>query len=644
METHLEYQGKALRFTCLFQAIIHGISLIGTIYFLLNKIFFDFKINAGYFQFEFGTDYFTLFFFLLISILGLFVSIYSSGYLVEYQKEKHFNVFLILYNLFTFSLYFVVGARDIFSFLLFWELMSLTSYFLVIFEGQKEEILKSGLMYFVMTHIGTVFIILAFFMLYKNTGSIYFSDFYKYSFDNKTLLTILLLVLTGFGTKAGIVPLHVWLPKAHPAAPANVSSLMSGVMIKMGVYGIIRFSFEFSSGYILSFGFILLAIGCISAVIGITHALVQKDIKKFLAYSSIENIGIIILALGISYICFAFGLKGTGSIAFAAALVHILNHGIFKAMLFMGAGNLLHSTGTKNIEVLGGLIKKMPKTGGFFLIGALSACAVPPFNGFIGEWLIYKSIVKAGYEIHNIIYSTPILLSGVALAFTGAFAAYGFVKAFGIAFLGLPRSEEAKNAKEVPASMVIPMGGLAFLCLILGVFPSIVMGLMNNISNSINQEGAVAYNSIVIGVSNTGLSIVILGAAAGIITLITFCFMKYKEKMYKTRVYETWDCGFGGLNSRMQFSGQGFIKSFNRVLSGTFIVNKTVEYSKGHLTSEGIKFDIDIRDNVEKSMYNPIRQMIKVIASKVQRLQHGFIQSYLAYVFIILVLLMIFYL
>jgi hydrogenase-4 component B len=458
------------------------------------------------------------------------------------------------------------------------------------------------------------------------------------------LLTILLLALTGFGTKAGIVPLHVWLPKAHPAAPANVSSLMSGVMIKMGIYGIIRFSFEFSSRYILSFGFILLAIGCISAVIGITHALVQKDVKKFLAYSSIENIGIIILALGISYICFAFGLKGTGSIAFAAALIHILNHGIFKGMLFMGAGNLLHSTGTKNIEILGGLIKKMPKTAGFFLIGALSACAVPPFNGFIGEWLIYKSIVQAGSEIHSIIYSTPILLSGVALAFTGALAAYGFVKTFGIAFLGLPRSEEADKAKEVPASMVIPMGGLAFLCLILGVFPSILMGLMNNISNSINQEGAIVYNSIVIGVSNTGLSIIILSTVAVGISLVTLCFMNNKEKIFKTRIYETWDCGFGGLNSRMQFSGQGFIKSFNRVLSGTFVVNKTVEYSKGHLTSEGIKFDIDIRDNLEKSMYNPIRQIIKVVASKVQRLQHGFIQSYLAYVFIILVLLMIFYL
>jgi NADH:ubiquinone oxidoreductase subunit 5 (subunit L)/multisubunit Na+/H+ antiporter MnhA subunit len=232
----------------------------------------------------------------------------------------------------------------------------------------------------------------------------------------------------------------------------------------------------------------------------------------------------------------------------------------------------------------------------------------------------------------------------VALAFTGALAAYGFVKTFGIAFLGLPRSEEAQKAKEAPASMVIPMGGLAFLCLIFGVFPSIVMGLINNISNSINQEGAIAYNSIVIGVSNTGLSIVILGAAAGIITLVTFCFMKYNEKIHKTRIYETWDCGFGGLNSRMQFSGQGFIKSFNRVLSGTFIVNKTVEYSKGNLTSEGIKFDIDISDNVEKSIYNPIRQIIKTIASKMQRLQHGFIQSYLAYVFIILVLLMIFYL
>lgn len=644
MEAHLEYQGKALRLTCLFQAIIHGICLLGTIYFLLNKMFFDFKVNGGYLQFAFGTDYFTLFFFLLISILGLFVSIYSSGYLIKYQNEKHFNVFLIIYNLFAISLYLVVGARDIVSFLLFWELMSLTSYFLVIFEGHKEEILKSGLMYFVMTHIGTVFIMLAFFMLYKNTGSIYFSDFYKYSFDNKTLLTILLLALTGFGTKAGIVPMHVWLPKAYPAAPTSITSLMSGVMINMGIYGIIRFSFEFSSGYILSFGFILLVMGCISAVIGITHGLVQKDIKKFLAYSSIENVGIIIIALGISYICFAFGLNGTGSIAFAAALVHILNHGIFKGMLFMGAGNLLYSTGTTNIEVLGGLIKKMPKTAVFFLAGALSACALPPFNGFIGEWLIYKSIVKAGSEIQNIIYSTPILLSGVVLAFAGALAAYGFVKTFGIAFLGLPRSEKAERAKEVPASMIIPMGGLTFLCLILGVFPSIVMGLMNNISNSINQEGAVVYNSIVIGVSNTGLSIIILSTVAVGITLVTLCFMRYKEKIYKTRIYETWDCGFGGLNSRMQFSGQGFIKSFNKVLSGTFVVNKTVKYSKGHLTSEGIKFDIDISDNLEKSMYNPIQQIVKVIALKVQRLQHGFIQSYLAYVFIALVLLMIFYL
>jgi hydrogenase-4 component B len=495
-----------------------------------------------------------------------------------------------------------------------------------------------------MTHIGTVFIILAFFMLYKATGSFYFSDYYGYNFDNKTLYVILVLSFIGFGIKAGMFPLHVWLPKAHPAAPTNVSSLMSGVMIKMGIYGIIRVCFDFPQTYILSFGFVLLAVGVLSAVIGITHALIQSDLKKFLAYSSIENIGIIILALGISYICYSMDLNEAGSIALCAAFIHVFNHGIFKTMLFMGAGNVLHSTGTRNIEEMGGLIKRMPKTSCFFLIGALSACALPPFNGFIGEWFIYKSVIQAASQFNSLLLSVPVILSGIALAFTGALAAYGFVKVFGIAFLGLPRSEEVNNAVEVPYSMTVPMGILGLACLIIGIYPNMLMGFLRNITSGVNQGSPVIYNSLIIAISNTGLSMILAALCAGIITLAVICSIRYKNKKYKARIYGTWDCGYDGLNSRMQFSGQGYIKSFNRLLSGTFVVNKTVEYTKGHLTSDGIKFDIDISDNVEKSIYTPVRQLVRIVTKKAQKLQHGFIQAYLAYVFIVLILLMIFYL
>ena len=395
-----------------------------------------------YIQFTVRLDPLGAFFLLIVSLLGLALSIYSLGYARGFYGRKNVGVLGAFFNLLLLATTVVFLAGNAFFFLIAWEIMALTAYCLVSFEHEKVETRNAGVLFFVMSHIGTGCLILGFLLLFQASGS--------YDFDGFHLLgdtmspgkrdAAFLLFLVGFGVKAGIVPLHIWLPAAHPVAPSNVSALMSGVMIKTGIYGLTRVLFDFLGTPPNWWGVTVLSLGTISAVLGVLYALMEHDLKRLLAYHSIENIGIILMGLGASLMFLHSGHPVLASLALIAGLYHTINHAVFKALLFLGAGAVLHAAHTRNMEEMGGLAKRMRWTALFFLVGAVAISALPPLNGFVSEWLTYQSLLQ-GFGTTTSLVRIMFPISGAMLALTGALAAACFVKAFGITFLAQPRSE-----------------------------------------------------------------------------------------------------------------------------------------------------------------------------------------------------------
>src|SRR5659263_49086 len=466
-----------------------GIASILGIVFSFSVLFgknFEFTTSSELpLAYGFFVDTLSAFFILIISITAFAVSIYSTGYVREYFGKKNVGYLGFLYNIFILSMILVTSADNAIMFLIVWELMSVVSYFLVVYEHEKPETRKAGFIYIVMTHIGTGFIMISFLIFVGTSGSFSFGTFAE---AGKTMTPLLkdlafIFALIGFGTKAGIVPLHIWLPYAHPEAPSNVSALMSGVMIKIAIFMLIRVFFDFLGASQSWWGYVVLTLGTMSAILGILYAVVESDIKRMLAFSSIENIGIILIGIGASMIFLASGKPVLSSIAAIAALYHLLNHSIFKGLLFMGEGSILYSAHTKNIEELGGLIKKMPKSAILILIGVLSISALPPFSGFISEWLTFQSLL-IGFNLNESFPIITLSISAAILALTGALAAFCFLKFFGIGFLALPRSKHAEHAKEANTPMLIGMGILAALSILLGILPFYVLPVLERIAAS----------------------------------------------------------------------------------------------------------------------------------------------------------------
>ncbi len=583
------------------------------------------------------------YFVVILSILGFCVSVYSVGY------ARHSSASwpsLLLYGIFVSSMYAVFYSANIPAFLVSWETMSLSSYFLVVSDTKNPESARAGLLYAVMTHIGTAFIMAAFMVMYFATGSLEFTAI-KAGLSGAGGLrsVIFVLALTGFGTKAGIIPLHTWLPRAHPAAPSNVSALMSGVMIKSGIYGILLVSLDILGGQpTLWWGVAVLSAGAVSSVMGIMHALMERDIKRLLAYSSVENVGIILLGIGASMIFSFNNLPSLAGLALAAALYHVFNHAVFKGLLFMGAGSAVHATGTKNMEEMGGLIKRMPWTGLFFLVGSVAICALPPFNGFMSEWLTFQSLIM-GIKTSVVLTKTFMLLAGAALALTGALAASSFVKAFGITFLGVPRSQKAEGAHESSASMLLGMGILSLLCLLLGIFPGYMLRLISNIPlpglGSLPQftPGAFA----VTGVASSGvLPIVLLGALlAG--AAFVFAFPRLAGGRRKTTKTDPWDCGIRRLTPRMQYTATAFTHPLRRIFKKIYKPRKEVriEYIVKPFFTREIEYRSEITPLAEAYFYRPFVRALHNVAHFAKRLQSGNLQLYLGYILGTLVVLLV---
>ncbi len=595
-------------------------------------------------------DSISAFFLLVISLSVLSVSIYSLGYLKEYQSKK--AAFLgAVFNLFVLAMYLVVTVDNVFGFLLVWEIMSVVSYFLVITNHREERVRRAGFIYIVMTHLGTVFIFVLFFILYRHTGSLNFSDFQSVgpNLAKNVQNVIFIFSLIGFGTKAGIMPLHIWLPKAHPVAPSHVSALMSGVMIKTAIYGLIRVLFDFLAVSYTWWGITILLIGTFTAFVGIVYALVERDLKKLLAYSSVENIGIILASLGITIILKRYGYGEYAAIALTAGMFHLLNHSIFKNLLFMGAGAVLYATHTKNIDLMGGLIKRMPWTALFFLIGAMSISALPPFNGFISEWLLLQSLLVLGISVPLTSLKLVAFLVAAVLAFSGALVAAAFVKAFGLTFLAVPRSQQAAEAKEVPASMLAGMGISACFCLVLGVLPYLGFKVLSPVTFKITgysmstQRGL---TDIFMTGARTGLGGITPLAVMGFLVILIFAALILARVLggkTKTRISETWTCG-ETLSPEMEYTSTGFSHPFEVVFKTILMPHRVKENSFIVAPYFGgiIKFKSNIKPGFETYLYKPLMDLFLRSSNQVRKIQSGSIHTYLSYIFVTLVILLIF--
>jgi hydrogenase-4 component B len=601
------------------------------------------------------------FFVLIVSALALAVSIYSFGYARGYYGRKSVGMLGAFINALLLAITLVFTAANAFFFLIVWELMALTGYCLISFDHEKAEVRNAGVLYFIMSHIGTGCLMLGFLLLVQGFGQI--SGDYgpaAFSFENFHRLgdqlspgrrdLAFLFFLVGFGVKAGIVPLHIWLPEAHPVAPSNASALLSGVLIKSGIYGLTRVLFDFLGTPPNWWGVTVLTVGTVSALLGVLYALMEHDLKRLLAYHSIENIGIILMGLGASLMFLHNNCPVLATLALIAGLYHTINHALFKALLFLGAGAVLHATHTRNMEEMGGLIKRMPKTAFCFLAGAVAISALPPLNGFVSEWLTYQSLLQ-GFGTTDSLVRIMFPLAGAMLALTGALAAACFVKAFGITFLAQPRSEQAARAREVAPSMVAGMGLLVAACVFLGLFPTLFLKLFDPLTmqltgRALSGELSQA-NGLVLGTTQgwngtvSTLGIALMGICLLPIPWVLWLFFGRRARV---RIGPTWDCGLRGLTPSMEYTATGFSKPIRMIFKALFRPRREVEreYDYSPYFAKNIRFESHIEEAFVTRIYRPLNRGILRLSRRMRALQAGSIQAYLIYIFITLLVLLMF--
>lgn len=588
-------------------------------------------------------------FYLIIGIAVLSVSFYAPHYTQTMQNDpQQFAQLSFFTGGFIGGMWLVLLADDVFLFMIAWELMSVTSYFLVALEHEEAQNRRAAFLYLLMAQVGALFILLAFGVLTSFAADFTFDALRLCTVPTLWMSIAFTLALIGFGMKAGLMPIHVWLPEAHPVAPSHISALMSSVMLKVAIYGLVRFCFDLLSQVHWEWGVALLIVGTLSAVSGILYAMMQQNIKRALAYSSVENIGVIVLTLGLSMIFLANDYPDIAALGLLAALLHAFNHALFKNLLFLGAGIIHHQTHELHIDKLGGLMKQLPKTSLFFLIGCMSISSLPLFNGFVSEWLAFQTALRVDV-LDNGILRSLIPVSAAALALTAALAAACFVKIFGLIFLGVPRSRHAQKAKEITdKSMLAAMALLAGLCLFFGIFPSVIVRLINGVALQCLHTPAPSH-AVMTWLSIAPVSpkqasyspvLVLLGAliAAGI---CVWFVLRYVNK--PTRIAPTWDCGFGALTPRMQYTSSAFTMPLRRIFSPAFLIDESVEKTmRRHapLSVEQVHYRLHIQEHSWIYLYIPLEQGVNDLAKQVGRIQTGNIRTYIGYSLATLILLL----
>jgi formate hydrogenlyase subunit 3/multisubunit Na+/H+ antiporter MnhD subunit len=589
----------------------------------------------------FVIDKISAFFILVINITVPVGFLYAKGYLKPYEKFKtplHFSIHYFSYIWLYLSMILVVMIRSGVAFLVAWEMMAISSFLLVIFDAEDRLIMKTGISYLIQMHVGMFFILVAFLIVERETGQINFDALPGY-FSQHSNIVLFLLFFIGFGIKAGFVPMHTWLPRAHPAAPSHVSGVMSGVMIKMGIYGIVRVLISLQNDLLL-IGLILLGLSVISALYGVMMAIMQHDLKQLLAYHSIENIGIIGIGLGLGIIGIAKENHVLSILGFSGGLLHVLNHSLFKSLLFFNAGSVYHATHTRNIEELGGLMKKMPWTAALFLTGSLAICGLPPFNGFISEYLIAMGMFKS-LSAADLNHSIVLLSAITGLILTGGLAIFCFTKAFGIVFLGQPRSAKASSAREADMIMILPQVlTITFILLIGLVSPLFVRPVIDIVAGAFRLNGSVP---------ETGASIVSLSKVSilsGIFIAIITLLLVYRYYHLKRRIAITgpvWGCGYTVGSPKQQYTATSYAYNYNHLAKPLLRTQKIMEeMEEGEIFPGERDFKSFSEDVFRTRMIDVPVDKLSGVLKKIAVMQTGEIRHYIlyAFVFILLVLLL----
>jgi hydrogenase-4 component B len=595
---------------------------------------------------HFRIDGLSAVFLAVVNLGGASASLYALGYgshePVPGRVLPFFPAFLGAMNL-------VVLADDAFTFLLSWEFMSLVSWALVMAHHRSEDNRNAGFVYLVMASVGTLTLLLAFGVLAGPGGAYGFSEIRESAQTPLVNTTVLVLALIGAGSKAGVVPLHAWLPLAHPAAPSHVSALMSGVMTKVAVYAFVRIVFDLLGGSDWWQSMVVLSIGGATAALGVLYALMQHDLKRLLAYHTVENIGIIFIGLGLALAFQANGMNAPAALALTAALFHVFNHSLFKSLLFFGAGAVLTSTGERDMERLGGLIRVMPYTSFVFLVGCVAISALPPLNGFVSEWLTFQAAFQAILQSPDLSqWGLKLIVPAVGglLALSAALAAACFVKAFGITFLGRPRSTSAENAKEVDRFSLAAMFALAALCLVAGILPGIVIdGLapatISVVGERMPEQAAIPWLSIVpiaeARSSYNGLLVFLFIASSA----VSAAFVVHRFASRSARRAPAWDCGFPDPSPRTQYTAGSLAQPIRRVF-GTLVFQAR---ERVDLPAPGdarpAQLHLQLRDLIWETLYLPLGTLVTSAASRLDRFQFLTIRRYLGLVFLTLVTLLL---
>jgi formate hydrogenlyase subunit 3/multisubunit Na+/H+ antiporter MnhD subunit len=600
---------------------------------------FHFSWPVPYGEFFVELDPLSAWFLLPTLLLSALSAIYGVGYLRSWQGRRSLGPVWFFYCLLVLGMMLVLLARNAVLFLFAWELMAVASFFLVTFEHERQSVREAGWIYLVATHLGTAFLLAFFLLLARETGSMDFNVWAQQGIHTGGLANILfVLALVGFGTKAGFMPLHVWLPEAHPAAPSHVSAVMSGVMIKTGIYGLVR-AFTFLGAPPMWWGWALVAIGLTSGVLGVLFALAQHDLKRLLAYHSVENIGIIALGLGVGLLGMSSGSPLLMVLGFGGGLLHVLNHALFKGLLFLGAGAVLHGTGTHEIDHLGGLLKRMPWTAATFLIGAVAISGLPPLNGFVSEFLIFLGAFKGGVSTGGDI-AVPLLAVIAGLALIGGLAAACFTKAFGIVFLGEPRSEHVSQAHEAGWTMRLPMLALAAGCVLVGLLAPMVVGSLQTVLENVTgqQLDVVGENLAVV---TQPLAWVVMGAVVFLLMLAGLILLR-RSLLAGRRVEAgaTWGCGYLWPTPRIQYTASSFAQPLTDLFCRLLGTKKIISAPHG-IFPAGASLKTVTPDLSHEEMYRPLFERISAWLSQLRWLQQGKVQLYVLYIAITLLALLV---
>ena len=577
-------------------------------------------------------------FLFLLGAAAAGISVFAAGYFRKGEGTPP-GLLCLQYHLFLAAMGFVLVADDAYGFMVAWETMALSSYFLVTAQHGLPEIRRAGYLYVLIAHVGALAILLCFGVMQGGSWQFTFEAMRAAQLDPRWATAAFGLALVGFGAKAGLLPLHVWLPEAHPAAPSPVSALMSGVMLKTAVYGVLRVTFDLLGDPLWWWGLIPVALGLATALFGVVFAAAQTDMKRLLAYSSIENIGVLFAGIGLAIAFHGAGMRPLAALALTAVLYHALNHAFMKSLLFLGTGAVLHATGERNLGRLGGLIHRMPWVAWTTLVGALAIAALPPLNGFVSEWLLLQSFLftpAVPRPFHNMLLP----LGAARFVLAAALAAYVMVKFFGVIFLGQPRESSLKQAEEAGLLERAGLTWLAAGCLALGLLPVQVVGLLSAVPAQLGLGGLPDSGSTwwllapVAGRDASYSALVFLGAVATVVAITAVLVrLAYRRRVRRA---PAWGCGFGRLDSRMQDTAEGFGQPIRRLFQPLFAIERDLPTP----FDASPHYHVDVRDPTWNGLYAPLQRLVQGLAGRFALVQQGRVSVYLTYSLVTLVVLL----